>query len=99
MASVSADKFTFRSLLSEDRSYSLGMKVNDILILSGKTRRGKNRVREQGRLWKVLNIKGAMPHGPWPTGTEIAELETVDGKHWRIVSVVGDTDFDFHSTP
>ncbi len=71
------------------------MKVGDILILSGKTRHGKNRVREQGELWKVISIKGAMPHGRFPGGTEIAELETLDGKHWRIISVTGDTDFDF----
>tara|TARA_Y100000034_G_scaffold22400_1_gene25841 strand:- start:222 stop:455 length:234 start_codon:yes stop_codon:yes gene_type:complete len=75
------------------------MKIGDILILSGKTRHGKNRVREQGKLWKVLNIKAAMSNGPWPSGTEIAELETVDGKHWRIVSVAGDTNFDFHPAP
>ena len=72
------------------------MKVGDILVLTGKTKHGKNRVREQGSLWKVLNIKGAMSKGPWPTGTSIAELETIDGKFWRIVSVSGDTDFDFH---
>ena len=71
------------------------MKVGDILVLSGKTRHGKNRVREQGELWKVQNIKGAMPHGRFPAGTEIAELETLDGKHWRIISVTGDGDFDF----
>jgi hypothetical protein len=72
------------------------MKVGDILTLLGKTRHGKNRVREQGELWKVVNIKGAIPHGRFPAGTPIAELETLDGKHWRIVSVAGDSDFDFH---
>jgi len=75
------------------------IEVGDTLILSGKTRHGKNRVREQGELWKVLKIKGAMPNGPWPGGTEIAELETIDGKHWRVVPVVGDTDFDFRPVP
>lgn len=72
------------------------MKVGDILVLHGKTRHGKNRVREQGALWKVMTLKGAMPNGPWPPGTEVAELETLDGKHWRIISVNGDTDFGFH---
>jgi len=71
------------------------VKTGDILVLTGKSRHGKNRVREQGALWKVLRIKGAMPHGRFPAGTEIAELETLDGKHWRIVSVSGDADFDF----
>ncbi len=71
------------------------MKAGDILILSGKTKHGKNRVREQGELWRIIRIKGALPHGRWPAGTEIAELETLDGKHWRFVSINGDTDFDF----
>ena len=71
------------------------MKVGDILILSGKTRHGKNRVREQGELWRIVRIKGAIPNGRWPAGTEIAELETLDGKHWRYISTVGDTDFNF----
>ena len=71
------------------------IKVGDVLILSGKTKHGKNRIREQGDHWKVLKLKGAMPHGRFPAGTEIAELESLDGKHWRIVSVTGDTDFDF----
>ena len=72
------------------------MKAGDILILSGKTRHGKNRVREQGELWKVLKIKGALPHSSRPSGTPVAELETLDGKHWRIVSIKNDSDFDFH---
>ena len=72
------------------------MKVGDALILSGRTKHGKNRVREQGKLWRVLNIKSAATNGPWPTGTEIAELETLDGKHSRIVSVADDSNFDFH---
>ena len=71
------------------------MKAGDILNLSGKTRHGKNRVREQGELWKIVRIKGAIPNGRWPAGTEIAELETLDGKHWRYISTKGDTDFNF----
>lgn len=69
------------------------MKVGDILVLSGKTRHGKNRIREQGELWKVLKIKGAIPHGRFPAGTPIAELESFDGKYWRIISTTGDSDF------
>lgn len=70
------------------------MKAGDILILSGKTKHGKNRVREQGELWRVIKIKGALPHGRWPAGTEIAEIESLDGRHWRFISTIGDTDFD-----
>jgi len=71
------------------------MKVGDIVILSGKTKHGKNRVREQGELWKVMRIKGALPGGRFPAGTEIAELETLDGKYWRLISTKGDIDFIF----
>ena len=71
------------------------MKAGDILILSGKTKHGKNRIREQGELWRIIKIKGALPHGRWPAGAEIAELETLDGKFWRFVSVPVDEDFDF----
>ena len=74
------------------------MKVGDILILSGKTRHGKNRVREQGELWKVSMIKGALPGTCFPPGAEIAELVTLDNKHWRIISVNGDSDFLFTPT-
>ena len=70
------------------------MKAGDILILSGKTKHGKNRVREQGELWRVIKIKGALPHGRWRAGTEIAEIESLDGRHWRFISTIGDTDFD-----
>ena len=70
------------------------MKAGDILFLSGKTKHGKNRVREQGELWRVIKIKGALPHGRWPAGTEIAEIESLDGRHWRFISTIGDTDFD-----
>jgi len=71
------------------------VKVNDILILSGKTKHGKNRVREQGELWKVVRITTGLPHSRFPIGTPIAELQTLDKKHWRLVSLSGDTDFDF----
>ena len=29
------------------------------------------------------------------TSPEIAELETLDGKHWRLISTQGDADFNF----
>ena len=72
------------------------MKVGDILILSGKTKHGKNRVREQGTLWKVVRFAPALRGTKWPPGTEIVEIETVDGQHWRLIATAGDTDFDFH---
>ena len=75
------------------------VKPNDILVLSGKTKHGKNRVREQGKLWRVVRIAPALPHGPHPPGTEVAELETLDGKHWRFITTKNDEDFDFDFAP
>jgi len=72
------------------------MKVDDILILTGKTKHGKNRVREQGALWKVIKITTGLPHSAFPPGAPVAHLETLDGKHWRWVSIPEDANFDFH---
>ena len=71
------------------------MKTGQVLVLTGKTRHGKNRVREQGDLWRVVRIAPALPHGPFPAGTEVAEIETLDGKHWRFITTKNDEDFDF----
>jgi len=70
------------------------MKSGDIVKLKGKTSHGKNRVREQGELWKVLNLSTALPHGPFPRGTPIVRLITLDGKHWRTVTKTKDEDFE-----
>ena len=70
------------------------MKVGDVVKLKGKTSHGKNRVREQGELWKVLNFSTALPHGPFPKGTPIVRLITLDGKHWRIISHPNDENFE-----
>tara|TARA_Y100001937_G_C6956210_1_gene256863 strand:- start:87 stop:314 length:228 start_codon:yes stop_codon:yes gene_type:complete len=71
------------------------MKVGQVLVLTGKTRHGKNRVREQGDLWRVTKITPALPHGAFPAGSRVLHLETLDGEHWRLVSEHGSTDFDF----
>ena len=31
--------------------------IGDLVCLSGKTRHGKNRIRENGDMWRVLNVK------------------------------------------
>lgn len=36
------------------------MKTGDTLILTGRTRKGKNRVREHGTAWKVADVRGAV---------------------------------------
>jgi len=71
------------------------MELNQILILQGKTRHGKNRVNEQGALWRIVGIRPALPHSRFPVGTMTLELESVEGNHWRIISANGDQDFEF----
>jgi hypothetical protein len=39
------------------------MDINNIIRLRGKTNHGKNRVRENGELWKVLDWKSSLKPG------------------------------------
>jgi len=71
------------------------MKVGQVLVLIGKTRHGKNRVKEQGELWRIVNITPALPHSAFPPGSRVLHLETLDGNHWRLVSEKGSSDFNF----
>ena len=72
------------------------MKVGDKVKLTGLTKHGKNRVREQGDLWTVAEVK-AMSHnsGFVAKGTQIALLNANSDplKHWRWVEVKNDKNF------
>ena len=70
------------------------MKVGDIIKLKGKNSHGKNRVREQGEFWKVASIATALPHGPFPSGTPVIRLITLDGKRWRTIAHSDDENFE-----
>tara|TARA_A100001391_G_scaffold192832_1_gene167426 strand:+ start:277 stop:507 length:231 start_codon:yes stop_codon:yes gene_type:complete len=72
------------------------MRVGDVLVLAGRTRHGKNRVREQGELWIVRSVRPSLPHSAFPAGILVADIETLDGKHWRSVKVKDDEDFIIH---
>ena len=71
------------------------MKAGDILILSGKTKHGKNRVREQGDLWTVTALSVAHASSFAPIGSSIALLRADSNptKHWRWVEVKNDKNF------
>jgi len=67
---------------------NLGKKVK----LVGKSRHGKNRVREQGELWQVVNEKSNInfrTNAPGPF--LLIQSESSDNIRW--VSIHGDPDF------
>jgi len=71
------------------------MDVGSVLTLSGRSKHGKNRVREQGALWRVTEVKVSQRHGSFPEGTPIALLTAIDNdKHWRWIRQTNDTNFD-----
>lgn len=75
------------------------MDVGDILTLTGKTKHGKNRVREQGALWRVTELKVARRHSSFPEGMPLARLEAIDNdKHWRWIRQTDDLNFMVEET-
>lgn len=52
-------------------------KKNDILVLGGRTRKGKNKVREHGKVWRVVRVgspkTGWSPHGSDPDNEILIE--------------------------
>lgn len=71
------------------------MKVGDRVKLTGLTKHGKNRVREQGDMWTVTAISVAHMSGFAPQGTIIALIRAHSdpNKHWRWVEVENDKNF------
>tara|TARA_B100000287_G_scaffold406197_1_gene430455 strand:- start:309 stop:557 length:249 start_codon:yes stop_codon:yes gene_type:complete len=73
------------------------MKVGDKVKLTGKTKHGKNRVREQGEFWTIAEIR-RMSHsrGFAPMGTKIILMNADSDplKHWRWVEAENDKNFD-----
>ena len=67
----------------------------DTVKLTGKTRHGKNRVREQGSAWTVVGVVDSPPWFPSPSG-RVLRLEAAG--HWRMVSTFGDKNFDVTHT-
>jgi len=72
------------------------MNVGDTLTLSGRTQHGRNRVREQGAKWTVIDLKTVENnYGAFPMGTDIALLASVkDPKEcWRWICQANDKNF------
>ena len=38
------------------------LQVNDTVVLTGKTRHGKNRIQQHGKLWFVQEVRGGKMH-------------------------------------
>ena len=75
------------------------MHVGDVLTLTGRTKHGKNRVREQGALWVVSELHVAQRHGVHPEGTPLALLRAIDNdKHWRSIRQTNDLNFMVEET-
>lgn len=53
------------------------MQTGKIVKLQGKTKHGKNRVNEHGKLWKVLPLPSRSPEWPWGT-MRLQSIETGD---------------------
>ena len=72
------------------------MNVGDTLKLSGRTKHGKNRVREQGAKWTVIELRTvASNYGAFPMGTDIALLASVEDPKecWRWIRQKNDKNF------
>jgi len=71
------------------------MIVGDKVRLTGITRHGKNRIREQGDLWTVTAMTPARQSSFVPVDTEIALLRADSNpeKWWRWVEVKNDKNF------
>ena len=67
----------------ELNGWNLGPNVGKQLILTGRSRHGKNRIREQGEVWEVIGEKG-----------EMALVQTPAPEHHiRWISLKNDKDF------
>ena len=70
------------------------MKRGDKVKLTGKTKHGKNRVREQGAEWIVVKVKSGVLFSD-DKGKEFALLRKEDnpGEFWRWVALKEDKNF------
>ena len=70
------------------------MKVGTKVKLKGKTKHGKNRVREQGHTWRVVKIRSGLALAE-DRDKEFALLraEIRPDEHWRWVALKDDKNF------
>ena len=65
--------------------------VGDIVKLFGKTRHGKNRIRENGDMWEVIQVDG-QDSSILPTKVCVAPLS--GSGNWRWIDLVDDRDME-----
>jgi hypothetical protein len=67
--------------------------VGDIVKLSGKTRHGKNRIRENGELWSVMTVDG-QDSSVLTTKVCVRPLDLDRRENWRWVDIPDDSDME-----
>ena len=67
--------------------------VGDAVRLSGKTRHGKNRIRENGDMWRVINVDGA-ESSLLVTKICVIPLDISRRSEWRWIDLPEDRDME-----
>ena len=67
--------------------------VGNHLKLAGKTRHGKNRIRENGDMWRVINVDGA-DSSLLTTKVCVIPLEESRRTEWRWIDLPEDRDME-----
>lgn len=71
------------------------MKAGDKVKLTGKTKHGKNRVREQGQDWVVVKVaKNKLLSDSWEKDFALLMQPDNQSEDWRWVAVQDDKNFD-----
>ena len=63
--------------------------AGDIIKLSGKTRHGKNRIRENGDMWEVITVDGGESS---VLPTKVCAVPLSGSGNWRWIDLVDDRD-------
>ena len=71
--------------------------AGDIIKLSGKTRHGKNRIRENGDLWKVINIDG-QDSSVLSTKICVIPVDLERRENWRWIDIPEDEHMEIVDT-
>jgi hypothetical protein len=76
------------------KEQEFNVKRDDKIKLTGKTKHGKNRVREQGAEWIVVKVKsGVLFSDDKHKEFALLRKEGNQGEHWRWVAVKEDKNF------
>ena len=73
--------------------FNMIIHIGDLVCLSGKTRHGKNRIRENGDMWRVINVDGA-DSSLLTTKVCVIPLEESRRTEWRWIDLPEDRDME-----